>query len=208
MHLYDKMQIVTYEKLNGYQMEGHHVMRIDPNENPLRHPNPHEKIFKLPDDRLLSPTEILDWHFFSMPKHVEELPKNTAVTVGAVFNWDWEDAIRFQDFGGTWVPLKQLTLSITLSVSETEIEWEGSAYEQIGWGEIGWALRGHATSSGQAVDLIAPLVKVASGVYYLRSPVVIGDHDSFFSFQGQSHKATRFSDVSAPAEMKVSVDPS
>jgi hypothetical protein len=199
MHLHDKMQIVKYEKLNGYQMEGHHLMRIDPNENPVRYPNPHEKIFKLPDDRLLSPTDFLDWHFFSTPKNLEELPKGTLVTVGAVFNWDRDDAVRFQDFGGTWVPLKWVTLYISLSVSETEIEWEGSAYEQTGWGEIGWVLRGHATFEGRSVDLIAPLVRVASGEYYLRSPVVIGDFDAFFSFQGQSHKASRFSDVLAPA---------
>lgn len=198
MRLYDKMQIVTYEKLNGYQMEGHHAMQIDPNEKPVCCPNPHEKIFKLPDDRLLSPTDLLDWHLFSTPKNLEELPKGMVVTVGAIFNWDWDGAVRFQDFGGAWVPLKRLVLSMSLSVSETEIEWEGSAYEQTGWGEIGWVLRGSAIFEGRSVDLVAPLVRVASGEYYLRSPVVIGDFDSFLSFQGKTHRASRFYDVLPP----------
>ena len=194
--LQDKLQNVTYEKLTGIVMEGHHLFRIDP-EKPDQHPNPFENIFRMPDGQLISPNDLLDWHFFSSPANLEALPKNQSITVGVVFKWDWEQALQNQDFGGTWVPLKRLELHITLSVTETAIEWEGSSYEQLGWGEIGWALRGNATINGRQIDLIAPLVRVTSGEYYLRSPVVIGDHDAFFAFQGRSCKAVRFDDLSS-----------
>lgn len=191
-----KMETVRYDRLNGLQMEGEHVMRLNPlNPHPKHPPNPHEKIFKLSDGKLISPTDLLDWHFFSTPSNLASLPKHTQVTVGVNFQWGWNQGLQYKDFGENWVYLKRLLLSISLYIYDVDMEWEGRAYEQLGWGELGWALRGHSEVSGKRLELIAPLVCSAPGEYFLKTPIVLGDHDAFFSIGEKGYKAENYSDM-------------
>jgi hypothetical protein len=191
--IHNKLEVVRYDRLNGLQFEGEHVFRVDPiNPSPKESPNPHEKIFRLQDGRLISPTDIIDWHLFSSPNNINALPKNTPFSLGVKFQWEWNQGMQYQDFGGTWVYLKNLLISISVFIYEVDIEWNARVYEQIGWGEVAWALRGNANLHGKPFDIIAPLVCPKPGVYYLGKPVILGDHDAFVAFGEKGYKAERY----------------
>ncbi len=72
------------------------------------------------------------------------------------------------------------------------MEWEAQSYEQLKWGNIAWALRGNAQLGNRNIEIVAPIINVASGEYHLRTPVVLSDHDAFIAIGSKGYKAERY----------------
>lgn len=190
-----ELEVVRYERLLGIHMEGHHLFRMDPkNPNPNEAPDPHAKIFQLTDGRLLSATDLVDWHLFSNPKNISELPKGQLFNLGVRFQWNWDEALRVQDFGETWVPIKNLLIQIRLHIRKVPLEWNMSAYEQRGWGDAAWMLRGRAKLGKDTFDVVVPMTRSSPGSYLMGHPTVLGNLDAFFALGDSGIKAHRFSD--------------
>ena len=193
-----ELEVVRYERLLGLRMEGEHVFRVDPkNHNNPQNPDPHQKMFQLKDGRLLSATDIVDWHLFAHPKNLSALPKNQSITLGIKFDWGWNEGLQFQDFGGKWVFLKGLVIQISIHIRTAPLDWTLSAYEQRGWGEAAWILRGRADVGGESFDVAAPLKRVAPGQYTIGHPVALGDLDAFVAFGEAGYKAHQLRDKDA-----------
>lgn len=189
----NELEVIRYEKLLGLQMEGEHVFRVDPkNHNKPQDPDPHQKMFRLKDGRLLSATDIVDWHLFAHPKNLSALPKSQPIPLVVKFEWGWNEGLQFQDFGGTWVFLKGLLIQIRIHIRTQPLDWTLSAYEQRGWGEAAWILRGSAIIGGDSFDVAAPLKQVAPGHYSMGHPVTLGDFDAFVAFGDAGYMAQQF----------------
>ena len=173
----------------GLEMEYPHLVRVDPKaENKL--PDPHNKIFRLENGQLVSVTDIMDWHLFSNPKNVTELPKNEQIVLAVKFT----NGFEHRTFSGDWVKLTSLLIRIKIFIRSETLSWEAATYEQRGWGEVAWVLRARADLDGQAFDIITPLKRVAPGEYRMGRPIIMGDHDAFLSLGGKGYKAKRYAD--------------
>jgi len=190
----ETLEVVRYDELLGLQMKGQHLFRLDPNARGDERPNPHEKMFRLPSGPLLSATDIVDWHLFSNPKNIHELPRNEQITLGVRFNWDFNKGLQYKDFGGNWVFLESLLIHIKIFIRSELLSWEASTYEQRGWGEIAWVLHASTMLDGRAFDIITPLKRVSPGEYLMGRPIVIGNHDAFLSMAGTGYKAGPYID--------------
>lgn len=181
------LDVVTYIKLNGYEMEHQHLIRVNLNKSL---PNPFEKIFRINEDQLLSPTDIVDWHLFGIPKNLDELPRDKDFALVVEF----KDEFEHLTYSGKWVGLKRLKISIDLRISSKTVNWEAATYEQRGWGEISWVLRASTIVDGKPFDLITPLSRVAPGKYSMGRPIIMGDHKAFLSLGEKGYKTHRYSD--------------
>jgi hypothetical protein len=190
-----ELELVRYDELTGLQMEGKHLMKIDP-EAKNKNPDPHNKMFRLPDGREISATDFIDWHLFSKPENIKVLPKNQQITIGIKYEWGYGEGLQYKDFGGTWVPLKSLLIHIKLFVENHELSISIYQYEQLKWGEIGWALRGEASIKGKPFDIVIPVRKVSPGEYSFGRPITLGDYDAFIAIGNTGYKANLYTDVS------------
>lgn len=189
------LDVVRYEKLVGVKMEGQHLFRVDPaNPNPKEPPDPHFKMFRLKTGELLSATDVIDWHLFANPKNVGDLPKGQLFTLGVQFDWEWNEGLEVEDFSGTWVPLKSLLLQIKLHIRSEPLDWSVLAYEQRGWGDAAWVLRGRSKIGANIFDVITPLKRISPGQYELGHPTAMGNLDAFFAIGKSGIKAHRYVD--------------
>lgn len=183
------LEVVRYDKLEGLRIEYQHLVRKDPHaKNEL--PNPHEKIFRIEDGQLVSVTDIMDWHLFSNPNNIVELPKNQQIIQGVYFT----DCFEHKTHGGDWVKLKSLLIQIKLSISSEILNWETATYEQRGWGEVGWVLKASTLFHSKKVDIITPFNRVGAGEYCMGRPITMSDYDTFLSINGKGYKAERYED--------------
>lgn len=180
------LQVVTYERLTGLQLEYEHLVRQDPSQTL---PSPHARIFRT-GDNLISVTDLMDQHLFGKPANLEELPSDGSLfTLAVHFN-------ELQDLGhltldGEWVRLKSLKIGISLSTKMVDIVWHDAKYEQIGFGDIGWALAGRAVIDGAEAEIVAPLKPEGPGQYVLGRPLTLTDHDMFVAIDGRGYQSRR-----------------
>jgi hypothetical protein len=183
----DTLNVVQYHKLMGLQMKYPHLVKIDPKH---KLPNPEDKIFRLRNGRLVSTTDIMDWHLFGNPKNIMELPKNKHISLTVNFKGIFEHKTH----SGKWINLEWLRIHIQLLIRSQKITWEFARYEQRHWGEIAWVLRATAMVGSNQYNLVIPLKRVGPGEYRMGRPVILGDIDAFISIGNQGYKAERYTD--------------
>lgn len=183
------LEVVRYVQLKGLQFKYPHLVRIDPQAS-KKLPNPHEKIFRTIDRRLVSVTDIMDWHLFGNPNNLAELPRNKQIVLGVNITGGFEH----RTFNRDWVKLTNLLIQIELSISKKTLNWEAAIYEQRGWGEVAWVLRGSSELDGKKFDIVTPLMRIAPGEYRMGHPIILGDYDAFISLGNTIIKAERFKD--------------
>jgi len=183
------LDVVRYVQLKGLQFKYPHLVKIDPQaSNKL--PNPHEKIFRIEDGRLVSVTDIMDWHLFGNPNNLAELPRNQQIPLGVNITGGFEH----RTYSGDWVKLTNLLIHIELSISSKTLNWTAETYEQRGWGEVAWVLRGSSELDSKIFDIITPLKRIAPGEYRMGRPITMGDYDAFLSLGDTGYKAKRYVD--------------
>lgn len=183
-----RLQNVYYDELLGLQMQYEHLVRINPNVD-SQLPDKNEKIFRCENGHMVSVTDLLDWHLFSNPSNINELPENQKFTLGMNLSGYLEHKL-----GNNWIRLKHLLVNVNMFISSEILELEANMYEQIEWGELAWVLRAKAKVEGKMFDVLIPLKRVAPGEYRMGRPITMSDHDTFISIGGQGYRAERYSD--------------
>lgn len=174
--------MVTYEKLDGIQIEYAHVVRVDGDR---LEPDPHAKIFRLHRTQFLSPTDLLDSHLFGGEFPTSTLPEgtNTPHNVKFLFN---QHECEHETLHHGWVQVTSLLLAFHISISRPRVDWRSSRYEQVGHGELGWVVRG-VTGDG---EVLLPFKFERPGLYTLGRPMSVGSKSAFFvSVNSRTHKA-------------------
>lgn len=180
-----RMRVVQYEQLTGLRLEHEHVVRQDPSGEL---PSPFAKVFRVAGERPISVTDLMDQHLFGNPGNLETLPSNgSVITLGV----DFKQLTNLEHLtvDGKWVRLKSLKIAMRLSVAETEIEWEDAKYDQLGFGDMGWALKGTAIVAGDKVEMVAPLKHLGPGQYVIGRPITLSNHDLFVSIGGRGYQS-------------------
>lgn len=183
----DTIDVVQYDRLMGLQMKYPHLVRVDPKP---KLPNPEDKIFRLRDGRLVSTTDIMDWHLFGNPKNIMELPPNKHISLTVNFTGLFEH----KTYSGEWIKLEWLRIHIQLLIRLHKITWEFASYEQRHWGKFAWVLRATAMMHTTPYNLIIPIKRIGPGEYSMGRPVILGDADAFMSIGNQGYKAERYTD--------------
>ena len=187
----ENLENVRYEKLNGIQMEYQHLVRV----NKIQLPNPFDKIFRINAEKLVSINDMMDWHLFRIPKNLSELPRNQLITLTVNFKPNFGE-LEFLTPESSWVMLKKLIIQIGLIIQEEMITWESATYEQKGWGEIGWVLKGNAVIDGKKIEIVIPLKKTIPGEYVMGRPITLSNYDTFVSLGEKGFKSEQFKDKS------------
>jgi hypothetical protein len=193
----DKIQVVTYEKLEGIRIDPVHLYQMHPDIDPKNLPDPHYKMFiPYPKKEFVSATEVTDWHLFANPKNLDELPKDgTKFTLKFGYDFDQKKPWRFKSNNGS-VLLKRLDIQIQLTINEYSIDWEQSKYEQLGQGEIGWLLKGTTSYKGKEVKIYIPLRKETDELYYAGQPYTENKSgDTFVQYGKKGFKAIKIEEI-------------
>ena len=193
-HLSDELDVVEYIRLPGMQMEGEHLMATDPNRDPSELPDPHEKMFRVQGDKLVSATDLMDWHLFGSPENIAALPKNKQITLGVKFAREDSQGIEYQDFHGNWVRLRWLLIHLELEIQSREVSWDAAKYEQRGWGELAWVLRATADIDGAQMEIVTPLSTIGPGEFKVGHPILLGEFDAFVAIDGAGYEAKPYQD--------------
>ena len=159
-------------------------------------PNPFAKVFRVHGTKEISVTDIMDWHLFGTPNNIEELPVNQVVPLIVEFK-NQEGLFEHKTYDGKWVKLRRLKINFRLYIKKERIDWELAKYEQVGWGEIGWAAKASAIIDGKPFQIITPIKHIAHGEYSFGRPIVMSDSDAFISLGDNGYKAEQYRDSNA-----------
>lgn len=196
----NEIEVVTYGRLTGILVDPVHLYQMHPQIDPKSLPDPHFKMFKpAKRDFFVSPTEVTDWHLFAHPKNLRELPHNGQMfTLRYSYDCDPTKPWHFITKTGT-VPLKRFEIQIELSILSHPIEWEHNCYEQVGEGEIGWILKGHANYDGKDTIVYIPLRKEDDGQYFAGRPIANSENaETFIGFGDVGYKSENFDEYLKP----------
>jgi len=182
---------VRYDELKGLKIHYHHLVRQDPKKDKTKQPNPHEKFFRTPKGDLISTTDFMDYQLFSKPDNIDQLPIQNNIPLKVDNKWSNNDGLDHLTDFGEWKKVKRLEIFFELSISKEKINWTASNYEQLGWGELGWVLRGESDDA----DIIIPLKKVKLGQYEMGTPINLSDSDAFISLGNMGYKVLPFSEI-------------
>ena len=190
----DTMRIVTYERLVQVTYDHYHLVRIDPSKQ-SEQPDPFAEDLRI-QGRLVSASDVMDWHLFGHPKNVAVLPAGQKIRLQVDFEGGLESDLEHLTHDGNWVGLNHLVLVMDLSIEDVDVEWAMHSYSQLDWGDVAWAIRAKATVFGKNMHLAIPLKQQAPGEYSLGRPMAMSDHQMFLAAGDLGLKADQLRDES------------
>lgn len=200
----NKIEHVTYEKLDGLSVIPEHLFQMHPDINLKNLPDPHYKMFMpYPNKEFVSATDVTDWHLFANPKNMKELPKNDEkFTLKYGYDCDQKKPWRFKSKNGS-IGIKRFDIQIQLRIKEFPIDWEQNQYKQLGHGEVGWLLKGKADIKGNNTTVYIPLRKESDELYYAGQPYAENDFgDTFVQYGKKGFKALKIDSINTGNKKK------
>lgn len=189
----NEMISLEYYKMTHALTDFPHLVSVNPNS--ISEVDPLEQVYRLPDGRLLSRRDLVDYVLFSEPKVLEKIPFNQQTSLVAVFDNRNPDGtvgdVQGKDHKGNWFNLREARLSFRVKKTIRTITWKTLGYQQLGQKNHAWMILGNSTD-GKPVDVLTPLIRIAPSRYKMGIPSIIGNLDVFIEFEGKGYPTKHY----------------
>ena len=190
------LDIIEYVSIDGLRVEGHHLMKVKEGDKESSK-NPADGVFKSSDsESILSTADVADSRIFSNPQQLEQFsPDGTEYPIQMDYQWNDWTGLHYRDVGNKWVPIRNLSIRLTIRRRIASIEWNFVEYFQNDWGNgIAWAVRGDGEHNTEKMTVVLPIKKLGNTNYVFGKPMVIGNFDAFILVNDTLIKASNFDD--------------
>jgi hypothetical protein len=158
------------------------------------------KVFRICGGPEVSINDLIDNYLFCSPRAINDLPVGDNIPLSIHYDFasrgEVEFRLEFKDSSGNWIRLKTLQIEILVSHHKKQGKFESLCYEQVGWGEIGWILKGVVGEGSESLEVIIPVRTLDDGFYSYGYPVAIGKPEAIVSIGQLGFRATKSFDGS------------
>jgi len=176
---------LRYERFSGFEVKLAHG-RITRTRKSL---GPEERIFRVERSHVLSASDVLDFHFFSQPERLTEIPVGKLARVQVRFP---AGLLEYEALDtGEWLETEYVLLTIDVVRYEAKIEWGAVDYVQDE--RLAWIMKGTLETSNGTVDVVAPVTEIGEGAYRVGRPQILSQTDIglFMHFAGEKPQTIR-----------------